>query len=226
MGFSIRTRRGINMFGKTKIDNIPDTGRLQPPSFLGKDEQERLLHPRLTAEEAYRKSQVGRLAADAKALDGAFEKIEEVANHGETSYVFFEGDTDIALLSKKLPKYGYRAEQKTYGVECALQVSWNKDSQGTSDGSEDESESDKPEIDPDKKYILPMEGTKFPNNLHQLYVTHVEDRWSTVYAGVIDKDAGITVTAKDLEEAPDWVKAIKPIEVEDQEAKFITNDIN
>ncbi|CUU13522.1 hypothetical protein ACTEYT_10205 (plasmid) [Limosilactobacillus reuteri] len=74
-------------------------------------------------------------------------------------------------------------------------------------------------IDPNKKYILPMEGTEehgCPGETTQGYAyKNRRGIWTICHVfgagGIMDERV---VTAKDLEEAPEWVKAIEPVEVE------------
>lgn len=74
-------------------------------------------------------------------------------------------------------------------------------------------------IDPDKKYILPMEGTEehgCPGETTQGYAyKNRRGIWTICHVfgagGIMDERV---VTAKDIEEAPEWVKAIEPVEVE------------
>ena len=73
-------------------------------------------------------------------------------------------------------------------------------------------------IDPDKKYILPMEGTEehgCPGETTQGYAyKNRRGIWTICHVfgagGIMDERV---VTAKDIEEAPEWVKAIEPVEV-------------
>lgn len=77
------------------------------------------------------------------------------------------------------------------------------------------------DLDPNKKYILPMEGTEQPSYSDSLgestrgYAYKNEyGTWTICHvfspAGITDE---YTVTAKDIEEAPEWVKAIEPVGV-------------
>lgn len=75
------------------------------------------------------------------------------------------------------------------------------------------------DLDPNKKYILPMEGTEHDSVSRgtqlKIYAYKVDGAWRTVetineqHAKLFD----FTVTAKDIEDAPEWVKAIDPVEV-------------
>ena len=73
------------------------------------------------------------------------------------------------------------------------------------------------DLDPNTKYILPMEETEFLNYYNDTVRSYAYKRtdgyWSTTAES--SPDHAITVTAKELEEAPEWVKAIEPVEVKD-----------
>jgi hypothetical protein len=69
-------------------------------------------------------------------------------------------------------------------------------------------------IDPNKKYILPMDdATSWEGEFY--YAAIVNDHWSIAKAFTDTQiiAGGYTVTAKDIEDAPEWVKAIEPVEV-------------
>ena len=77
------------------------------------------------------------------------------------------------------------------------------------------------DLDPNKKYILPMEGTEHDSvgvggNQLKIYACKVNGGWRTVETinAQHAKFFNFTVTAKDIEDAPEWVKAIEPVEVE------------
>lgn len=74
-------------------------------------------------------------------------------------------------------------------------------------------------IDPNKKYILPMEGTEAEDCLGNMaYSYAAKQEGGSWYIGhkspFADPKIHFTVTAKDIEDAPEWVKAIEPVEVE------------
>lgn len=75
------------------------------------------------------------------------------------------------------------------------------------------------DLDPNKKYILPMDDTdseaSYGNSKAYAY-KHDDGYWNIerFYGEWDDRPTYIIVTAKDIEEAPDWVKAIEPVEVE------------
>ena len=73
------------------------------------------------------------------------------------------------------------------------------------------------DLNPNKKYILPMDDTR--DEFGQVYAVIsrglTSSRWAFNCAnnseGAIEND--YIVTAKDLEDAPEWVKSIEPVEV-------------
>lgn len=74
------------------------------------------------------------------------------------------------------------------------------------------------DLDPNKKYILPMEGTEAEDCLGNMaYSYAAKQEGGSWYIGhkspFADPKIHFTVTAKDIEDAPDWVKAIEPVEV-------------
>lgn len=70
------------------------------------------------------------------------------------------------------------------------------------------------DLDPNKKYILPLEEAETTDGA---YYCAVRDggKWKiAVSYNPSELEAfRFTVTAKDIEDAPDWVKAIEPVEV-------------
>lgn len=78
-------------------------------------------------------------------------------------------------------------------------------------------------IDPNKKYILPMDDVYsldcYGNSLTGYAYKGTNGSWFMAVIGtnVNGEDIerlGYTVTAKDLEYAPEWVKVLEPVEVE------------
>ncbi len=105
-------------------------------------------------------------------------------------------------LEQELKKYNYATHLTDYG----LVVAWPRNKANV------------PVIDPDKKYILPMEGTVKAGLPHQtLYAFRVNDTWVTSLETEDAKAIGNMryVYGKDILDGPDWVKAIKPIEVKE-----------
>lgn len=77
------------------------------------------------------------------------------------------------------------------------------------------------DLDPNKKYILPMDDTAslnyYGDTITKYAVLGSNGNWDILNM-LGNQDAadcvGCIVTAKDIEEAPEWVKAIEPVEVE------------
>ncbi|MBT9263054.1 DUF1642 domain-containing protein [Lacticaseibacillus paracasei] len=70
----------------------------------------------------------------------------------------------------------------------------------------------------DKKYLLPMDGTleeNDDNDNFQLYAYCQKGRWLTDEVETDPSYKHHTVTQKELDKAPAWVNAIKPVEVTD-----------
>ena len=70
------------------------------------------------------------------------------------------------------------------------------------------------DLDPNKKYILPMEEAETTDGAYY-YAVRDGGKWKiAVSYNPSELEAfRFTVTAKDIEDAPDWVKAIEPVEV-------------
>lgn len=73
-----------------------------------------------------------------------------------------------------------------------------------------------------KRYVLPMPGTEYHNGaMHgeaQYYAVKATSNWRPDGIALGTDDAvehGYTVTQADIDAAPDWVKAITPVEVKD-----------
>lgn len=75
------------------------------------------------------------------------------------------------------------------------------------------------DLDPNKRYILLMDDTRngFGQVCAILHHGETSDSWTFKYVNNMSEaiNFGYTVTVKDIEEAPEWVKAIEPIEVEE-----------
>lgn len=104
-------------------------------------------------------------------------------------------------LEQELKKYNYATHLTDYG----LVVTWPRNKANV------------PVIDPDKKYILPMEGTENSKHLkhyayynfgHWLTTGPMDDAWAIRCEFVAEGKAL-------LDNAPEWVKAIEPVEVKD-----------
>lgn len=116
---------------------------------------------------------------------------------------------DLVVLEELLPKYGYKVRLEKDGEDDRgrLYISWDKEN--------------KPElisIDPDKKYILPMEGS-------DRFAKKDLDKWIFIGDGRTAEEAfhstclyhndTFTVQGREILDGPDWVKTIKPIEVKE-----------
>ena len=72
------------------------------------------------------------------------------------------------------------------------------------------------DLDPNKKYILPLEEEETTDGAYY-YAVRDGGKWKiAVSYNPSELEAfRFTVTAKDIEDAPEWVKAIEPVEVND-----------
>lgn len=70
------------------------------------------------------------------------------------------------------------------------------------------------DLNPNKKYILPLEEAETTDGAYY-YAVRDGGKWKiAVSYNPSELEAfRFTVTAKDIEDAPDWVKAIEPVEV-------------
>ena len=70
------------------------------------------------------------------------------------------------------------------------------------------------DLDPNKKYILPLEEAETTDGAYY-YAVRDGGKWKiAVSYNPSELEAfRFTVTAKDIEDAPDWVKAFEPVEV-------------
>jgi len=160
-----------------------------------------------TAQEAFETSYAVDPYKRKKELEKAFQYIREYASKGRTACVFAGAAYDVGLLYSELPKYGYSVKRCGYGF---IVVNWS--SQNAMIPCHDTN------IDPDKKYILPMEGS-------DRFVKKDLDKWIFIGDGRTAEEAfhstclyhndTFTVQGRDILDGPDWVKAIKPIEVEE-----------
>lgn len=203
-----------------------DDIRNQLKEFELKDKYQKNI---ITAEEAAGRLQQIEEEALPKELNNAFVAIDKALNDEQDSLILFEYTKEnngytafdfpryemvrvyhIKSLAEALRKYGYRVDiydpEDDYGLRLKICLR----------GEGNKLESSK--IDPDKKYILPMEGTVKAGLPHQtLYAFRVNDTWVTSLETEDAKAIGNMqyVYGKDILSAPDWVKAIKPIEVEE-----------
>lgn len=173
----------------------------------------------LTADEAFKKSIQAQDTHNKEVLSSVFERINHAVDTGIRSITLSDdwGSSftlsDFRSLEKLLPKYGFkvRVEKEDSTFDAFLTISWDKENykKDKANGSQ---------IDPDKKYILPMEGTDCIDKGVRHYATIHENYWEPLKwtAGVLPPYGPLyEVQGRDILDAPDWVKAIKPIEVEE-----------
>ena len=200
-----------------------DDIRNQLKEFELKDKYQKNI---ITAEEAAGRLQQIEEEALPKELNNAFVAIDKALNDEQDSLILFEYTKEyedkwcttcnmvrvyhIKRLAEALRKYGYRVDiynpEDEYGLRIKIHLR----------DEEDKLESSK--IDPDKKYILPMEGS-------DRFAKKDLDKWIFIGDGRTAEEAfhstclyhndTFTVQGRDILDAPDWVKAIKPIEVEE-----------
>lgn len=175
----------------------------------------------LTADEAFKKSIQAQDTHNKEVLSSVFERINHAVDTGIRSITLSDdwgsGFTlsDFRSLEKLLPKYGFkvRVEKEDSTFEAFLTISWDKENY-----KKDKSNGSK--IDPDKKYILPMEGYVGGYGVSDdtFYAFKLDDEsWRSI-AHRDNKHAirdHYAVWGRDIIDGPDWVKAIKPIEVEE-----------
>ncbi|WP_323064442.1 hypothetical protein [Limosilactobacillus reuteri] len=156
---------------------------------------------KITAREACQKMEK---ETKIKAIVKAYEAIREAVGLGMfSSKLWFEDLNTCDLVFNELVKQGYNLEQKKVNNDWQLEVNWEN-----------------VDLNPNKKYILPMEGAYsrdcYGNDLTGYAYKGTNGSWFMALR-TNDEDMerlGYTVTATDIEEAPEWVKAIEPVEVE------------
>lgn len=155
---------------------------------------------KITAREAYQQTEK---ETQIKEIAKAYEAIREAVDLGMTSIkLWFDDLNTCDLVFNELVRQGYNLEQKKVNNDWQLEVNWEN-----------------VDLDPNKKYILPMEGTEAEDCLgNMVYSYAAKQEGGSWYIGhkspFADPKIHFTVTAKDIEDAPEWVKAIEPVEVE------------
>lgn len=156
---------------------------------------------KITAREAYQQTEK---ETQIKEIAKAYEAIREAVDLGMTSIkLWFDDLNTCDLAFNELVRQGYNLEQKKVNNDWQLEVNWEN-----------------VDLDPNKKYILPMEGTEAEDCLgNMVYSYAAKQEGGSWYIGhkspFADPKIHFTVTAKDIENAPEWVKAIEPVEVKD-----------
>ena len=201
-----------------------DDIRNQLKEFELKDKYQKNI---ITAEEAAGRLRKIENEALPRELNKAFATINEALNDEQDSLMLFEYTKEyedqwctncnmvrayhIKRLAEALRKYGYRVDiydpKDEYGLRIKIYLR-----------DDDKLESSK--IDPDKKYILPMEGYVGGYGVSDdtFYAFKLDDEsWRSI-AHRDNKHAirdHYAVWGRDIIDGPDWVKAIKPIEVKE-----------
>ena len=156
---------------------------------------------KITAREAYQQTEK---ETQIKEIAKAYEAIREAVDLGMTSIkLWFDDLNTCDLVFNELVRQGYNLEQKKVNNDWQLEVNWEN-----------------VDLDPNKKYILPMDDTAslnyYGDTITKYAVLGSKGNWDILNM-LGNQDAadcvGCIVTAKDIEEAPEWVKAIEPVEV-------------
>lgn len=157
---------------------------------------------KMTAREAHNRS-IGTEEDYIKLLIDVYNFIHEEVDNRNTSIDYWIDSLYLAdRVFNELVKQGYNVNlEKDMGADKVwhLSIEWED-----------------VDLDPNKKYILPMEDTETRMG-NKLYAFKMGNQWCTGLALNDDSaiDYGNIVTAKDLEDAPNWIKAIEPVEVEE-----------
>lgn len=158
---------------------------------------------KMTAREAHKRS-VGTEEDYIKLLIDVYNFIHKEVDNRNTSIDYWIDSLYLAdRVFNELVKQGYNVNlEKDMGADKVwhLSIEWED-----------------VDLDPNKKYILPMDGTGTRHVYQKYAVMNVLRSWE-VFSAQGDDEAqrnGYTVTAKDIEDVPEWVKAIEPVEVND-----------
>lgn len=158
----------------------------------------------ITAREAHEKTQAKVVERRAFELKNVYDKIREAVNAGRYRADYIASNYEIGdYIFNHLVVDDYYVEMQviTDGA-LSLSVSWEDSS-----------------YDMDKRYILLMDDTRneFGQVCAILHHGKTSDSWTFKYVNNMSEAINFdyTVTAKDIEEAPEWVKAIEPIEVKE-----------
>lgn len=180
----------------------------------------------ITADEAFKQVKENIEAYIPKELNKAFKEIQQAIDDERTWVKLNEYEYEpvawgpaykrkyhLNNLIRLLPDYSYSVEvheEEDNSYHNYVLVSWDK--------AEDTST---PQIDPGKKYILPMDGYTGGCNDGSNYTYYAfkseYSGWRSI-AHLGNKSAiedHYAVSGKYIIDGPDWVKAIKPIEVEE-----------
>ena len=162
---------------------------------------------KMTAREAHKRS-VGTEEDYIKLLIDVYNFIHKEVDNRNTSIDYWIDSLYLAdRVFNELVKQGYNVNlEKDMGADKVwhLSIEWED-----------------VDLDPNKKYILPMDDTAslnyYGDTITKYAVLGSNGNWDILNM-LGNQDAadcvGCIVTAKDIEEAPEWVKAIEPVEVE------------
>lgn len=157
----------------------------------------------ITAKEARKKTQAKVVERRVFELKNVYDKIRESVNAGRYRADYIASNDEIGdYIFNHLVVDDYYVEmQVIIDGALGLSISWEDSS-----------------YDSDKRYILLMADTR--NEFGQVCATlhhgKTSDSWTFKYVNNMSEAINFdyTVTARDLEDAPDWVKAIEPEPVE------------
>lgn len=161
---------------------------------------------KMTAREAHKRS-IGTEEDYIKLLIDVYNFIHEEVDNRNTSIDYWIDSLYLAdRVFNELVKQGYNVNlEKDMGADKVwhLSIEWEN-----------------VDLDPNKKYILPMDDTAslnyYGDTITKYAVLGSNGNWDILNM-LENQDAadcvGCIVTAKDLEDAPEWVKAIDPVEV-------------
>ena len=159
---------------------------------------------KITAREAHKRS-VGTEEDYIKLLIDVYNFIHEEVDNCNTSMDYWVDSLYLAdRVFNELVTQGYNVKlEKDMGSDKVwhLSIDWED-----------------VDLDPNTKYILLMDDTRneFGQVCAILHHGQTSDSWTFKYVNNMSEAINFdyTVTAKDLEEAPDWVRAIEPVEVD------------
>lgn len=124
---------------------------------------------------------------------GLFETEQIINGYEEADYIF-----DQLVMNDEYAVDLSAVNSDPDDERMRLKISWSSESL----------------VDPNKKYILPMEEAETTDGAYY-YAVRDGGKWQiAVSYNPSELEAfRFTVTAKDIEDAPEWVKAIEPVEV-------------
>lgn len=156
---------------------------------------------KMTAREAHKRS-VGTEEDYIKLLIDVYDFINEEVDNRNTSIDYWIDSLYLAdRVFNELVKQGYNVNlEKDMGADKVwhLSIEWEN-----------------VDLDPNKKYILPLEEAETTDGAYY-YAVRDGGKWQIAvsYNPSQLEAFRFTVTAKDIEDAPEWVKALEPVEVD------------